>query len=298
MFRKVVFPTDFSTYANAVFNCLPALRVVGMEEVTLVHVIRTFDVLLPGTINQESFRFIQWGAEEQIYILQMVLEGLGFRVTTRIEYGSPARRIAQIAKDEHADLILVGAQGTSLSSEILIGSTAMDIIRHSPVPILLEQAEVIHEIGHTRCKIECAYRFTKILFPTDFSDCAQSTFRLLKQILPTGVKEIIFLHIQDVRALKHCSADQVALMEQQIRSKLNALCAEISPFQVKCRAIIRKGIPFQEVLQLADEIHPSIIALGIHGYSAWHQLFTGSTLENVVRYSRLPVLIVKNLPVN
>jgi len=33
MFERVLFPTDFSAYANAVFDCLPELKTAGMREV-------------------------------------------------------------------------------------------------------------------------------------------------------------------------------------------------------------------------------------------------------------------------
>lgn len=38
MFARVLFPTDFSAYANAVFACLPELKAAGMRELSCAEV--------------------------------------------------------------------------------------------------------------------------------------------------------------------------------------------------------------------------------------------------------------------
>lgn len=44
MFERVLFPTDFSAYANAVFACLPGLKAAGVRHVHLLAVISTSQV--------------------------------------------------------------------------------------------------------------------------------------------------------------------------------------------------------------------------------------------------------------
>jgi|GEM_PF-5756093 hypothetical protein len=43
MFKRVLFPTDFSVYANAVFACLPELKAAGMRKVVLLGVVHPPD---------------------------------------------------------------------------------------------------------------------------------------------------------------------------------------------------------------------------------------------------------------
>ncbi|MBI5033816.1 MAG: hypothetical protein HZB51_25130 [Chloroflexi bacterium] len=69
IFTRVLFPTDFSTYANAVFDCLPELKSAGLEQVILLSVIRESDVPLADTpVNEESFARIRWSVEEQLHM--------------------------------------------------------------------------------------------------------------------------------------------------------------------------------------------------------------------------------------
>ncbi len=169
MFEKILFPTDFSVYANAVATCVPSMQTAGVKEVVLLHVIRASDVPLPETYNLESYKFIRWSAEEQLYLIKMAMEGYGLRVRTRIEYGSPVTEVVRVARDEHAGMIIIGAQGTTLSQELMIGSTAFEVVRRSPIPVLLVKAEVVQAEGHNHCRIACAEMFQRVLHPTDFS---------------------------------------------------------------------------------------------------------------------------------
>ena len=121
MFGRALFPTDFSDYANSVLACLPDLKAAGLREVVLLHVIRSSDVPLPDTVNRDSLERVRWGAEAHLNLARMALEGQGLRVRTRIEYGSPASRIVQVAEDELASLIVIGAQGWTAAAGAVDG---------------------------------------------------------------------------------------------------------------------------------------------------------------------------------
>ncbi len=54
MFARVLFPTDFSVYANAVFACLPELKAAGMREVVLLGVVHPNDVPLGRAFQAET----------------------------------------------------------------------------------------------------------------------------------------------------------------------------------------------------------------------------------------------------
>ena len=220
MFDRILFPTDFSVYANAVTACLPSLQSAGVKEVILLHVIRASDVPLPETYNLESYKYIRWSVEEQLNLLRMVMEGHGLHVRTRIEYGSPVAEIIRAAKEEQVGMIMIGAQGTTLAQELMIGSTAFEVMRRSLVPVLLEKAEVVREEGHNRCRWDCAEMFRRILHPTDFSKPADEAYQLVETLRAAGTREVVLIHVQDERILKHRTAEQIAAFDQEDRDRL------------------------------------------------------------------------------
>lgn len=293
MFERILFPTDFSVYANAVIACLPSMQTAGVKEVILLHVIKAKDVPLPETYNLESYKFIRWSAEEQLNILRMVMEGHGLRVRTRIEYGSPVAEIVRVAQEENVGMIIVGAQGTTLAQELMIGSTAFEIIRRSSVPVLLEKAEVIREEGHNHCKWACAEMFVRILHPTDFSPCADEAYEVVEKLREAGTQEVILLHVQDDRVMKHRTPEQLAAFDQEDLERLQERCQHLSSLGFKARPILRHGNPTKETIQVADEARVGLIVMGSQGRSAIQELRTGSTLESVVRLAKQPVLMVR-----
>ena len=293
MFARVLFPTDFSAYANAVFACLPELKAAGMGVVVLLVTIRGSDVPLPETVNQESLERVRWSAEEQLYIARMALEAQGVRVITRIEYGSPAAQIVRVAEEERVDLIVMGAQGKTVAQELLLGSVAHEVVRRAPVPVLIQKFDVVRRLGHLECQRVCASMFRRVLHPTDFSECADAAFQVVKRLKAIGTEEVVLLHVQDERLMKHRPAEQITTFDREDRRRLERMQRDLLLYGLPSTVMIRHGIPFRETLKVADEQEVCLIILGSQGRSALRELLTGSTLENVVRLSRHPVLVVR-----
>lgn len=292
MFSRALFPTDFSAYANTVFACLPHLQVIGVREIVLLSVIRPVDVPLPETYNRESLEHWRWSLGEKLNIARMALERKKLRVRTRVEYGSPPKTILQIAEEENVDLIIINAQGITAAQELLIGSVAYDVLRRTTLPTLLIKVEVVREMGHTRCRFECAEMFRRVLHPTDFSECANAAFQMVKQLKSAGTREVFVLHVQDERMMKLRPEEQLAAFDKHDTERLEALCRDLEALGLEATPMLRHGIPFREALAVVEEINPGLIVLGSQGRSAVRELLTGSTFENVIRLSRQPVLAV------
>jgi len=293
MFARVLFPTDFSLYANAVFACLPDLKSAGLREVVLVGIIRESDVPLPESVNRESLERVRESIAEQLYIARLALEGKGLRVSTRIEYGNPATQIVRVAQEEHVDLIFMGAQGKTLAQELLLGSTAHEVVRRATVPVLIEKFHVVREMGHVKCSRVCEQMFARVLHPTDFSECAEAAFQVVKHLRTAGTEEVFVLHVQDERVMQNRPAEQLAEFDRHDMARLEALCRALRLFGLKATPVLRHGIPFRETLKVAEEIGPCLIVLGLYGRSALQEMLMGSTFENILRLARHPVLAIR-----
>lgn len=293
MFARVLFPTDFSSYADSVLACLPDLMSAGLREVILLSVIRPSDVPMPETVNRESLGYWRWSLEEKLNIAKMALEGKGLRVLMRVEYGNPAEQIVRVAEDERIEMIVLGAQGATAAQELLIGSTAYEVIRRASVPVFVQKFEVVRELGHVKCQQVCEHAFERVLHPTDFSECADAALQVVKRLKAVGTKQVIVLHVQDDRVMKLRSSEQLAEFDRHDVERLEALCKRLGMFGLETQPLLRHGIPFKEALAVADEMDVSLIALGSHGHSRVREMLAGSTFENVARLSRQPVLVVR-----
>lgn len=294
MFRCALFPTDFSAYATAVMDCLPEWKAAGMQEVLLLGVIRPAEVPLGRSLDQDILEEVRWGAEQRLHIARQALEGQGLVVRTRLEVGPPATVIVRVAEEERVDLIVMGAQGKSLAQELFLGSVAHQVVRTAPVPVFIEKFDVVRKLGHVECRRRCARTFKRVLHPTDFSACADAAFNIVKRLRPAGTEEVILLHVQDERAMRHRPAEQLAEFDRVDMERLEKMHQTLTLYGIpRTKVMLRRGIPFVETLRVAEEEDVCLTVLGSRGRSAVAEIFSGSTFENVVRQSQRPVLVVR-----
>lgn len=60
----------------------------------------------------------------------------GCEIETDLEQGSPSDVIAEYADEHGFDQIVMGTHGRQSISELIVGSTAEQVVRNSPVPVL------------------------------------------------------------------------------------------------------------------------------------------------------------------
>ena len=143
--------------------------------------------------------------------------------------------------------------------------------------------------------------FEKILYPTDFSDVAKKAFQYVKQLKEADGKEVVILHVIDQSNLEllstYSTIQDYLNIEKEIKEKaaeeIEFLVNELKQIGFTVKARIEKGLPFREVLRVAEEEKPSVIVVGSHGKSNLEEILIGSVSEKVVRKVKYPVLVVK-----
>jgi nucleotide-binding universal stress UspA family protein len=59
------------------------------------------------------------------------------RISTRSPIGNPAEEIIALAKDQRADLIVIGSRGHGRLAGLLLGSVAQKVLAHAASPVLV-----------------------------------------------------------------------------------------------------------------------------------------------------------------
>ena len=144
--------------------------------------------------------------------------------------------------------------------------------------------------------------FTKILFPTDFSETSWKAMDYIKQMKQNGLNEVIVLHVTDGDTLEKIEHLISSERVQQIRSKIcqetrDALQATQKDLQAggfNVKVVTRSGHPAQEILKLEEEEDVSGVVMGSHDLRGLEKMFVSSVSETVVHKSKRPVVIVKH----
>jgi nucleotide-binding universal stress UspA family protein len=82
-------------------------------------------------------------------------------------------------------------------------------------------------------------------------------------------------------------------VEELALKETSALEDELSKEGLSVKTRVEKGIPFKEIIKVAEEEDVSVILLGSHGRSNIVEMLLGSVAEKVVRKAKRPVLVIK-----
>ncbi len=281
MLEKVVFPTDFSTYAQAVFECVKDIRGVG--EVILVNVIDS------RKYPSSSVEVLTIRARAELAKLEKTLEETKVPVRSSIKVGIPSQEIVKTADEVDASVILMGARGLSLFREVLLGSTTSDVMRQSKRPILITRLKLIEKSGKVEWERVCQNLLGKILFATDFSEPSQRALGLLKKLRANGAEEMVLVHVVDRGETEEEAEKLREAAEKELKTVEDGLRAD--GWHVK--SIVTVGVASKEITSLADAENTSLISLGARGKGLIDRLLVGSTAEAVARRADRPVLILR-----
>lgn len=149
MFRKILYPTDFSDVAGKALGYLKGLRCAGAEEVVVLRVIsdKTLECIERGItlaggrdVSQflkEVHRSLQEETSTQMHRVEQELKEAGYEVKVRVEQGVPQARILEVAEEEQVSVIVLGSHGRSNLASALLGSVSDHVIRHCRQPVIV-----------------------------------------------------------------------------------------------------------------------------------------------------------------
>ena len=143
MFKKILYPTDFSDVAAKALDYIKQLKETGSQEVVLLHVInqRIVDGLMRHAMLDKDI--MQWRlkaeeiAQESLMETGKQLEDMGFDVKCTVKTGFPWDVILDVEKREAPSIIIIGSHGRSNIGDIFLGSVSDRVIRKSKRPVLV-----------------------------------------------------------------------------------------------------------------------------------------------------------------
>ncbi len=294
MFPRILFPTDFSRHAEKLVGCLGDLRPVGVEEVLLLNVVEPGYSI--GLASDCLARALDWKAnsERRLAAIERRLVGMGLRAQSRLEIGVPYLEIVRVAEEEQVSLIAMGTHGYSFVKGAVLGSVTHNVVRCATVPVLVMKPRVIEKLGSAECDFVCQEYFHRILFPTDFSPCANEALTVVKRLHDAGTEEVIVLHVRDIRPFRHL-ADNVdeVFLDVKDSERLERIRADLEFFGLKSKALLCEGVPFEEIERVARQEDVSLIVIGSKGRSALADVMLGSVSDAVIRQHSRPILVVR-----
>ena len=143
----------------------------------------------------------------------------------------------------------------------------------------------------------------KIIVPIDFSKHSEYALKTAALLAKEFNAIVYVLHMLDIQELSLSESEtyqheKAAFFLKLAEKKFNNFLVKEYLDGVKIIPIIKHYKVFSEVNAIALEVDADLIIMGSHGASGLKEFFVGSNTEKVVRYSNLPVLVIKNETIN
>jgi nucleotide-binding universal stress UspA family protein len=144
MFKKILFPTDFSDVATKAMKYITQLKGAGAQEIIILHVIDEKELMVLSGARDQYLRItedLNKDVAKKMTAIETKMVSEGFRVKLEVKTGNPFKEIMDAAAKEKVSIIVLGSHGRSNIGEMLMGSVSENVIRHAKVPSLVISRE-------------------------------------------------------------------------------------------------------------------------------------------------------------
>lgn len=284
MFEKVLFPTDFSEYAQKTLECIG--EIPGIKELVLLHIVDATHPSKRGWTHGPHIENAKILMEEK----KEYLEGIGLKVKSKVDViteGEVYRTILENADREKVSLIVMGARGKSPIKNLFLGSVSTNIVRHAKTHLLIMRYKLVEGLEGVKHEKFCPMIFSRVLLPTDFSEPASKTISFMKKI--KDIKEIILLNVVN----KGETEEEIEENVNEAKKKLGNIKGELGRAGFIVKDHVRVGNLPEEIISTSEDDDVSLIAMSPHGKGWFKELLVGSTTCAVARRANRPVLVVR-----
>ncbi|WP_031482882.1 universal stress protein [Maridesulfovibrio frigidus] len=291
MFKKIILATTGSPASFGAARVAFDMAKRYGSEVTIFHVLgvptKAFSHVVNDVRTGEEIEvdadYLAWVEEElkTTYAKQFAgAENAKIVLAT----GMPPREILREARNQDADLIVMGASsGDSAKYQRgYPGSTLQKVAKAARCPVLTVHRESASYWGG----------FSNILFGTDFSKQATSAFKFALSTARELDCDLTLFHALDISG-KVLDQDQIEekliAARKRIRATYVPLMGDFKNFDIE----VWEGAPYVEIVKLAREKQVDLIVMAHHAHELdAEKAKIGSTVEQVIVRANCPVVSV------
>lgn len=137
--------------------------------------------------------------------------------------------------------------------------------------------------------------YDRIVVPTDGSTAVRKAVKHAIELASVFDAKVLPVYVIDDRMSYHgiFSRKDLDKFEGVGEKAVGWVEDAAAEHGVETTSAVRRGIPFEAILDYADEADADLIVMGTHGRTGIDRFVLGSTAENIVRSSDVPVMTVR-----
>lgn len=275
--KKIIVPVDFSEYSENALKTAVHIAKRENAEILAVHMLELSNAIITRSesFSQQEALFFLKIAENKFkdFLSKDYLSGV--KVTPVVKQFKIFSELNDIAREEDADLIVMGSHGASGLKEVFVGSNTEKVVRTSGVPVL-----VVKEIPITE-------DFKKAVFACNFSNDDIEPYLRAKAVTNGLGCDLHLLHVNTPYG-KFLSTRE---REEKVSDFLQK--AEGSLYSINDVAYVSDYTVEEGILEYANKSDVDLIIMATHGRRGLSHFLEGSVSEDVANHSKLPVMTFK-----
>jgi nucleotide-binding universal stress UspA family protein len=278
---KIILAVDGSRSSRNAVEFLMKLPFAGPPDVVVLHSVEPeplSDDPLFQPLSGAYIRALQEETERRIERGKKLIARVAGRLAIRwkgpksiLDKGSAAERIIERAREEKADLILLGSHGFGRVEGFLLGSVSQKVATYAPCSVLVVKGK--------------ARGFKKILVADDGSTHSAQAIDFLKSkfSLADAAVEGIFLWEYPRRLLPK---GKVGAMESRFQARMNQE-------GLKRPLLFAAGPAAQNIIETAKRRRADLVVVGSRGLTGLKRFLLGGVSFKVMLQSPCSVLVVR-----
>ena len=305
MLNTALYAINFGDFYYENIGCFANYSKLGLKEIVLVHVIdpALFQHSLYSVYKKEDEEKIRGLAEIKLKDIKKDLEKSGFGVRYVIRTGNIADEIADEAKNENIDFVVLDKKANIKSKGFLsfYGSPLYEILIKVGKPILIMKRVLFHPTGviKTGENADCKDLFADVVFATDFSEFSLKALPFINKVPAGVIKMFTILHVIDEKVAKNLKSEEIKNYEKNLAEKaedaVRGLNYRFTKEKSNLEVTVREGIPCKEITDFMTLTRKKLLILGHKGKDKEKlaEILFGSTAERVINALPCSILIVK-----
>ncbi|RYG24782.1 universal stress protein [bacterium] len=206
-------------------------------------------------------------------------------------HGEPSGILMRIAKEENADLVVVGHNRRGALDDLMLGSVARNLLRGCPQHVLV-----------ARPPAKAEEDFVAIL-ATDDSPESEKCVDALLRLAPKGLAKIYVLAVNEidsgaasmlVRGLPHLQHKAEEWIAEGLQRDSEALCKRLRQGGLDAEALVVEGSdPADAICKASDATRASLIMVAARPHGFWDRIWHGSVSEAVFAHDSRSLLLLR-----
>lgn len=205
-----------------------------------------------------------------------------------VDIGFPWRQVVAHARQQEADLILLGPHANradrsgAIDVKGKVGSTVEGVIRCEPCPTW-----IVNRVISARM-----VRLSRILAAVDFSESCRTALQYAAELARICNGRLVVFHMHGVPPSPRYGQAKYEEDLRRCSARLEAFCDELTTGTVHEYRVWGGTHPHLEIARCADNVAADLIAMGSHTRSRERKWYVGSAVERLSRRAACPVAVV------